>query len=204
MVSAGIGNTIEWYDWTIFATFLVFISPNFFPPGNDVAANLSTAATYALAFFFRPLGGWLLGRFADTRGRKNGILLTIMLMAGASLVIGILPTFEQVGWLAPILLLLARIAQGMSLGCEVSNASAYLAEIAPPERRGRYSSFFYISTGTSVLLASLLGVLLANLLTDHQLTDYGCAVTSVAAIFLAEQARLGPLQRNPGSGDHLI
>jgi len=105
----------------------VFISPNFFPPGNDIAANLSTAATYALAFFFRPLGGWLLGRFADTRGRKNGMLLTIMLMAGASLVIGLLPTFEQLGWLAPILLLLARIAQGMSLGGEGRTVAAPLA-----------------------------------------------------------------------------
>ena len=185
LISASIGNAIEWYDWTIFATFLVFISPNFFPPGNDVAANLSTAATYALAFFFRPLGGWLLGRFADTRGRKSGMLLTIMLMAGASLVIGILPTFEQVGWLAPILLLLARIVQGMSLGGEVSNASAYLAEIAPPERRGRYSAFFYISTGTSVLLASLLGVLLANVLTDEQLTSYGWRIAFIVGGLLA-------------------
>ena len=115
----------------------------------------------------------LLGRFADLRGRKQAMLLTITLMAGGSLVIAILPTYTAVGWLAPILLLLARIAQGMSLGGEVSNASAYLAEIAPPERRGRYSSFFYISTGTAVLLASLLGALLASTLTDDQLASWG-------------------------------
>ena len=115
----------------------------------------------------------LLGRYADLHGRKQAMLLTIVLMAGGSLVIAILPTFATVGWLAPILLLLARIAQGMSLGGEVSNASAYLAEIAPPSRRGRYSSFFYISTGTSVLLASLLGALLASTLADHQLASWG-------------------------------
>ena len=101
------------------------------------------------------------------------MLLTIMLMAGGSLVIAILPTYAAVGWLAPILLLLARIAQGMSLGGEVSNASAYLAEIAPPNRRGRYSSFFYISTGTAVLLASLLGAFLASTLADDQLASWG-------------------------------
>jgi MHS family alpha-ketoglutarate permease-like MFS transporter len=101
------------------------------------------------------------------------MLLTILLMAGGSMVIAILPTYEQVGWLAPILLLLARIAQGMSLGGEVSNASAYLGEIAPPDHRGRYSSFFYISTGSALLLASLLGVLLTNVLTQDQLEGWG-------------------------------
>jgi MFS transporter, MHS family, alpha-ketoglutarate permease len=94
-------------------------------------------------------------------------------MAGGSFIIGILPTFEMVGWLAPILLLLARIGQGMSLGGEVSNASAYLGEIAPPDKRGRYSAFFYISTGGSVLIASLLGALLTELLTKEELAAYG-------------------------------
>lgn len=179
LIAASIGNAIEWYDWTIFATFLVYFSTQFFPAEDPVLATLSTAGTYAIAFFFRPLGGYLLGRFADTRGRKNGMILTILLMAGGSLVIGILPTFEAVGWLAPILLLLARIAQGMSLGGEVSNASAYLGEIAPPRWRGRYSAFFYISTGTAVLLASLLGVLLANVLTEDQLGSFGWRIAFI-------------------------
>jgi MFS transporter, MHS family, alpha-ketoglutarate permease len=173
LVSASIGNAVEWFDWTVYATFLVYFSTQFFPKENEALALIGTTSAYALAFFFRPLGGWLLGRFADLRGRKAGMLLTILLMAGGSLVIAVLPTYEQVGWLAPILLLLARIAQGMSLGGEVSNASAYLAEIAPPARRGRYSAFFYISTGTALLLASLLGVLLTNVLSEDQLASYG-------------------------------
>jgi MHS family alpha-ketoglutarate permease-like MFS transporter len=180
LVSASIGNAVEWFDWTVYATFLVYFSTQFFPKENEALALIGTTSAYALAFFFRPLGGWLLGRFADLRGRKAGMLVTILLMAGGSLVIAVLPTYEQVGWLAPVLLLLARIAQGMSLGGEVSNASAYLAEIAPPERRGRYSAFFYISTGTSLLAASLLGVLLTNVLDDDQLNSYGWRIAFAA------------------------
>ncbi len=173
LMAASVGNAIEWYDWTIYATFSIFFATQIFPKENAALALISTLATYALAFFFRPLGGWLLGRFADLRGRRTAMLLTIVLMAGGSFIIGILPTFGMVGWLAPILLLLARIGQGMSLGGEVSNASAYLAEIAPPERRGRYSAFFYISTGSAVLIASLLGALLTALLTTEELATYG-------------------------------
>jgi MFS transporter, MHS family, alpha-ketoglutarate permease len=173
LVAASVGNAIEWYDWTIYATFSIFFATQIFSPENPTLALINTFAAYALAFFFRPLGGWLLGRFADLRGRRTAMLLTITLMAGGSFIIGILPTWEQVGWLAPILLLLARIGQGMSLGGEVSNASAYLAEIAPPERRGRYSSFFYISTGSAVLLASLLGALLTQVLSREELAAYG-------------------------------
>jgi MFS transporter, MHS family, alpha-ketoglutarate permease len=171
LVAASIGNAIEWYDWTVYATFSIYFASQIFP--NDDTALLNTFATYAVAFFFRPLGGWILGRFADVRGRRTAMILTIVLMAGGSAVIGLLPTFDQVGWLAPILLLLARIAQGMSLGGEVSNASAYLAEIAPEGHRGRYSSFFYISTGTSLLVASLLGVVLTAWLSDAQLDSFG-------------------------------
>ena len=173
LVSASIGNAVEWFDWTVYATFLVYFSGQFFPSENEALSLIGTTSTYALAFFFRPLGGVIIGRFADLRGRKAGMLLTILLMAGGSLMIALLPTYAAVGWLAPALLLVARIAQGLSLGGEVSGASAYLAEIAPPERRGRYSAFFYISTGTALLLASLLGVLLTAVLDQQQLESYG-------------------------------
>jgi MHS family alpha-ketoglutarate permease-like MFS transporter len=173
LVAASIGNAIEWYDWTIYATFSIFFATQIFPKENAALALISTLATYALAFFFRPLGGFLLGRFADVRGRRTAMILTIALMAGGSFIIAILPTFSAVGWLAPVLLLLARVGQGMSLGGEVSNASTYLGEIAPPRKRGRYSSFFYISTGSAVLLASLLGALLTGVLTKAELAAYG-------------------------------
>ncbi|MFR9729355.1 MFS transporter [Saccharopolyspora sp. MS10] len=176
LVAASIGNAIEWYDWTIYSAFSVYFASRFFP---GELALVNTLAAFALAFFFRPLGGWLLGRFADLRGRRTAMLLTIVLMAGGSLLIGILPTFDLIGWAAPGLLVLARIGQGLSLGGEVSNASAYLAEIAPPSRRGRYSAFFYISTGVALLVASLLGFALTSLLTEDQLTAYGWRIPFV-------------------------
>ena len=185
LVAASIGNAIEWYDWTVFATFLIYFSTQFFPADNPGLALINTTATYAVAFFFRPIGGWLLGRFADTRGRKPAMILTITLMAGGSMAIGILPTFEQVGWLSPILLLLARVAQGMSLGGEVSNASAYLAEIAPQGRRGRYSAFFYVSTGSALLIASLLGVALSATLSHDQLRSFGWRIPFIIGGILA-------------------
>ena len=173
LFAASAGNALEWFDWTIYATFSIYFAGAFFPPGNETLALINTFATYALAFFFRPLGGVLLGRFADVHGRKPAMILTISLMAGGSVAIGVLPTFAQVGWLAPILLLLARIAQGLSLGGEVSNASAYLGEVAPKERRGRYSSFFYISTGSAVLIATVLGFVLARTMDKAHLTSFG-------------------------------
>jgi len=179
LVAASIGNAIEWYDWTIYATFSIYFATAFFPAENEALARINTFAAYALAFFFRPLGGFLLGRFADLRGRKPAMILTIVLMAGGSLLIAILPTFQQVGWLAPILLLIARVAQGLSLGGEVSNASAYLGEIAPPARRGRYSSFFYISTGSAVLIASLLGFVLARTMDRADLNSFGWRIPFV-------------------------
>jgi MHS family alpha-ketoglutarate permease-like MFS transporter len=164
LVAASIGNAIEWYDWTVYATFSVYIANALFAP--DSKSLIATFATYALAFFFRPLGGLILGRFADVRGRKPAMILTIVLMAAGSLAIGVLPTFAQVGWIA-------RIAQGISLGGEVSNASAYLGEIAPSARRGRYSAFFYISTGTAVLIASLLGYFLVRVLDKAEMASFG-------------------------------
>src|SRR5262245_35903437 len=105
LVAASIGNAVEWYDWTVYATFSVYFATQIFPAETESLAFIGTFATYALAFFFRPLGGMLLGRFADLHGRKQAMILTISLMAGGSLLIAILPTYTQVGWFAPILLL---------------------------------------------------------------------------------------------------
>lgn len=176
LVAASIGNAAEWYDWTVYATFSIYFATQIFPSGNPQLALVSVFAAYAVAFFFRPLGGWLLGRLSDTRGRRTTMLISITLMAGGSLLVGLLPTFRQVGWLAPVLLVLARIAQALSVGGEASSASVYLAEIAPPGKRGRYSSFFYGSTGLSLLLASLLGFALTKTLTMQQVSEFGWRV----------------------------
>jgi MFS transporter, MHS family, alpha-ketoglutarate permease len=173
LIAASAGNAIEWFDWTIFALFATFFATQFFPADNPTLAYINTAATFALAFFFRPLGGWLLGRFSDRVGRKPALLLTITLMCGGSLVIALAPTFSVIGWAAPILLLVARIAQGISTGGEVGNAYAYLYEIAPADRKGRYSAFCYISTGGAILLASLLGFWMSSTFSKEFMTAWG-------------------------------
>lgn len=173
LLAASVGNALEWYDWTIFGLFAIYFAGQFYPPGNETLALVNTFAAYALAFFFRPLGGLLLGRFADVKGRRPALLLTIVLMAGGALLVGVLPTYAQVGWLAPVLLVLGRIAQGLAVGGEAANANAYLAEIAPASHRGRYSSFFQTSTASAVLLASLTAFFLARGLDADAMTSYG-------------------------------
>jgi len=173
LLAASAGNAVEWFDWTIFALFATFFATQFFPPDNPTLAYLNTAATFALAFLFRPLGGWLIGRLADRKGRKPAMMLTIALMCGGSLAIALAPTFATIGWAAPALLLLARIAQGISTGGEVGNAYAYLYEIAPADRKGRYSSFCYISTGVAILLASLLGYWMSSTFDRQFMIEWG-------------------------------
>lgn len=183
ILAASVGNAVEWFDWTIYATFTVIFAAQIFP-GDGAGPILSSFLVYAVSFFFRPLGGILIGRFADLRGRKAGMLLTITLMAAGSLLIALIPSFAAVGWLAPALLFVARISQALGLGGEVSNAASYLAEVAPPERRGRYSAFFYISTGSMVLLASLLGAWMTTALAEDDLATWGWRLPFVVGALL--------------------
>ncbi|MFB9909502.1 MFS transporter [Allokutzneria oryzae] len=174
LVAASIGNGLEWFDWNAYAIFAVYFSTQFFPKGSDgVTATLSTLAVFAVGFFFRPLGGMLLAAFTDRHGRRAGLTLSVLLMAGGSLVIAVSPTYEQVGVLAPALLLLGRIAQGLSTGGEFAAASTYLAELAPPGRRGLYSSFIYVSNVLGTLAATLLATVLVGLLGKQGLIDGG-------------------------------
>lgn len=173
LLIAGSGHAIEVFDWMLFALMAVFISHQFFPPGNESAALLSTLATFAVGFLFRPLGGFLLGRFADKRGRQPALVLSISMMAGASLVIGVLPTYESIGTLAPILLVLARITQGISTGGEVGTAFVYFYERAPEGHRGRYTSFIYMFAGIATLAASLLGLITTRYLPAEAMEQWG-------------------------------
>ncbi|MGW4202668.1 MFS transporter [Streptomyces sp. NPDC004726] len=179
LFAASVGNALEWYDWTIFGLFSIYFADQFYPPGNETLAMLNTFVAYALAFFFRPLGGLLLGRLADVKGRRLALLYSITLMAGGSLVIGLLPTFDQVGWFAPLLMIVARIGQGIAVGGEAANSNVYLAELAPPSHRGRYSSFFQISTASAVLLASLTAFFLARGLSSDAMEEYGWRIPFV-------------------------
>lgn len=184
LIAASAGNAVEWYDWTIFGLFSTIFATQYFPSEEPGLAYINTAATFAVAFFFRPVGGWLIGRVADRRGRKPALLVSISLMCGGSLIIAFSPTFETIGWASPLLLLTARIAQGVSAGGDVGISYAYLYEIAPEDRKGRFSSFTYISTGSATLVASLLGYWITHSLDAHAVASWGWRVPFVIGAVL--------------------
>ena len=159
-----VGNMVEWFDWSVYGFFAPFLAASFFPQTDEIARLLSVFAVFAVGFFVRPLGGAVLGSFADRHGRRAGMTLTILLMAAASLAMAVLPTWQQVGVAAPVLLVLARCVQGFSAGGEFGTSAAFLVENAAPGRRAFAGSWQQVSVGAGTLLASLLAsVMLANL-----------------------------------------
>ena len=162
--AAAMGNLVEWFDYGIYSYVTIFIAMNFFP-GGDTSANVAfTFALFAVAYLVRPLGGVILGPLGDKIGRKRVLALTIVVMSAASFAIGLLPTFGAVGWLAPILLVVARLVQGFATGGEYGGAAAFIAEYAPDKRRGFYCSFLeFGTTGGFVLAAGLVTVLEVSL-----------------------------------------
>ncbi len=155
------GNLVEWYDWYAFAAFTLYFADDFFPDADRNIQLLNTAAIFAVGFFFRPLGAWLMGLYADRKGRKAAMVLSVALMSFGSLIIALVPNYERIGYLAPVILLGARILQGLSLGGEYGTSATYLSEMAGRERRGFWSSFQYVTLIAGQLIA--LGVLIVLL-----------------------------------------
>ncbi|ROS43643.1 MFS transporter [Amycolatopsis thermoflava] len=176
IVAGAVGNTVEWVDWAVYATFAPVFAKQFFTPGNETTALLSTLAVFAVGFVMRPIGGAVLGAYADRHGRKKGLTLTISLMAGASLVIAACPTYSKIGVLAPIVLLLARLVQGFSAGGEFGSSSAFLIESAARGRRAFAGSWQQVSVGAGALIASLMGTVLNSTLSEAQLQSWGWRV----------------------------
>ncbi|WP_435118813.1 MFS transporter [Amycolatopsis thermoflava] len=176
IVAGAVGNTVEWVDWAVYATFAPVFAKQFFTPGNETTALLSTLAVFAVGFVMRPIGGAVLGAYADRHGRKKGLTLTISLMAGASLVIAVCPTYSKIGVLAPIVLLLARLVQGFSAGGEFGSSSAFLIESAARGRRAFAGSWQQVSVGAGALIASLMGTVLNSTLSEPQLQSWGWRV----------------------------
>jgi MFS family permease len=156
--ASSVGTMIEWYDFYIFGSLAGIISPLFYPPGNDTFAYIAYLATFAVGFIVRPFGALFFGRIGDVVGRKYAFLVTLLIMGGATAVIGFLPTYAQIGMAAPIILLLIRVLQGLALGGEYGGAAVYVAEHVPDNRRGFYTSFIQI-TATLGLFLSLLVIL---------------------------------------------
>ncbi len=158
IVGGSTGNLVEWYDWYAYSAFTLYFAPHFFPSDNPTAQLLGAAAVFAVGFFMRPLGAWIMGIYADRKGRKSGLALSVTLMCAGSLLIAISPTYESVGLLAPALLVVARLMQGLSVGGEYGASATYLSEMAGKGRRGFYSSFQYVTLIGGQLVA--IGVLL--------------------------------------------
>jgi len=174
------GNLVEWYDWYAYSSFSLYFAHAFFPSGDRTAELLGTSGIFAVGFLVRPLGGWLLGRYADRSGRKAALTLSVLMMCLGSLAIAVMPTYESIGVAAPMLLTLARLMQGFSLGGEYGTSSTYLSEAAPPGRRGFYSSFQYVTLiGGQLLASAVLLVLQRVLLTPQQLDAWGWRVAFV-------------------------
>src|SRR5216110_1920171 len=157
--ASSLGTVFEWYDFYLYATLAPFFAALFFPPGNDTAALLSAFATYAAGFLVRPFGAIIFGRIGDLVGRKYTFLVTIVVMGGATFLVGLLPTFSAIGWLAPFLLVTLRLAQGLALGGEYGGAATYVAEHAPANRRGYDTSWIQTTAtlGFFLALAVILG-----------------------------------------------
>ncbi len=174
LAAASVGNLVEWYDWYAYSFLAVYFSTQMFPKDQaGLTALLNTFAIFAIGFFMRPIGGLLMGAVADRLGRKTALTTTILLMGLGSLLIAVLPTFSQVGVLAPTLLVVARLIQGLSVGGEFAASTTFLVESAPPRRRGLFSSFQYVSTTIGQLLASGLAALLAHLLSESDMGSWG-------------------------------
>lgn len=185
IIGGSAGNMVEWYDWYAYTAFTLYFAPVFFPKGNQTAQLLSAAAIFAVGFIMRPIGAWLMGMYADKRGRKAGLTLSVTLMCLGSLMIAITPGYESIGIFAPIMLVTARLIQGISVGGEYGASATYLSEMAGKNRRGFYSSFQYVTLISGQLLALLLLIILQQFLTPEELRAWGWRIPFVIGAFLA-------------------
>jgi MFS transporter, MHS family, alpha-ketoglutarate permease len=179
VIRGSLGNLIEWYDWYAYAAFSIYFASVFFPSRDPTAQLLNTAGIFAVGFLIRPLGGWLLGWYADRFGRRAALTLSVTMMGVGSLGIAVLPGYAQIGALSPMLLVAARLLQGLSLGGEYGTSATYLSEVATPHRRGFYSSFQYVTLTSGQLLALGVQIILQQLLTPAQLHAWGWRIAFV-------------------------
>ncbi|MFD2473629.1 MFS transporter [Amycolatopsis silviterrae] len=184
IVAGALGNAIEYVDWGIYASLAPVFADQFFPSGDPAAAFLSTLAIFAVGFFVRPLGGVVLGAYADRRGRKKALTLTVSLMSAGGLAIAVCPTYEQAGVWSPLVLLAARLVQAFSAGGEWPSSVSYIVESAPAGRRAFAGSFQQVSTAGGILLASLLALAVTSLLDDRQLHVFGWRIAFAVAAAL--------------------
>ena len=185
------GNLVEWYDFYVYAATALYFAPAFFPKGDPTAQLLSTAAIFAVGFLMRPVGGWLFGRIADRQGRKTSMVISVLMMCFGSLMIAVLPGYEQIGVAAPALLLAARLLQGLSVGGEYGTSATYMSEVATAKHRGFFASFQYVTLIGGQLLALLVVVTLQAIYSPEEIRAWAWRIpffigagTAVIALFL--------------------
>jgi MHS family alpha-ketoglutarate permease-like MFS transporter len=196
IIAASSGNLVEWFDFYVYAFCAIYFAPAFFPKSDPTVQLLNTAGVFAAGFLMRPIGGWLFGTIADRYGRKNSMVISVVMMCAGSLVIACLPTYASIGVWAPTLLLLARLLQGLSVGGEYGTTATYMSEVALRGQRGFFSSFQYVTLIGGQLLAVLVVVVLQQLLDEQELKAWGWripfvigAITAVVALLLRRTLR---------------
>ena len=185
IIGGSAGNLVEWFDWYVYSAFALYFAPVFFPKGDTTAQLLQTAAIFAVGFVMRPIGAWAMGIYADHRGRKAGLTLSVSLMCAGSLLIAVAPGYATAGVLSPAILLLARIIQGLSLGGEYGSSATYLSEMAARERRGFWSSFQYVTIIGGQLSALALLVVLQATIGEDAMQAWGWRIGFFAGAVLA-------------------
>ncbi|MBO9671555.1 MAG: MFS transporter [Sphingobium sp.] len=185
IIGGSLGNFVEWYDWYAYSAFSVYFASRFFPSGDRTAELLGAAAIFAVGFFMRPIGAWLMGVYADRHGRKAGLALSVAMMGGGSLMIACIPTVATIGVGAPILLLVARLLQGLSVGGEYGASATYLAEMATEGRRGHISSYQYVTLIGGQLAALAVQMILQTMLDEAQMEAWGWRIAFLIGAILA-------------------
>lgn len=186
IIGGSLGNLVEWYDWYAYTAFSLYFSAAFFPSKDPVVQLLNTSGIFAIGFLMRPIGGWLMGTYADKHGRKKALTASVLLMSVGSLIIALVPGYKAIGIAAPIVLLLARMLQGVSVGGEYGTSATYLSEIAASKHRGFYSSFQYVTLIMGQLISlGVLIVLQQVFLTEKQLHDWGWRIPFAIGAVLA-------------------
>ena len=185
IIGGSAGNLVEWYDWYIYSAFGLYFAPVFFPQADTTSQLMSTAAIFAVGFVMRPIGAWLMGIYSDSHGRKAGLTLSVTLMCLGSLAIALTPTFAAIGPLAPVILTVARMMQGLSLGGEYGASATYLSEMAGRKRRGFYSSFQYVSLIAGQLIALAVLLVLQFAMSETALEAWGWRIPFAIGAVLA-------------------
>lgn len=185
IIGGSAGNLVEWYDWYAYTSLSLYFAASFFPKGDATAQLLGTSAVFAVGFFMRPIGAYIMGRYADSHGRKAGLAVSVGLMCAGSLMIAFVPDYASIGLAAPIILLLARMIQGLSVGGEYGASATYLSEMATRQHRGFWSSFQYVTLIGGQLTSLGVTLILQALLTKAEMENYGWRIAFLLGAALA-------------------